>query len=269
MLARRLISMIAVALQVGCSSLTIQEPKDNIFIVSGVSTPVIAVARPQFTSSKVTINGNDVTQQMQQVSPQQIQGNFSLADGNHGILVEAVVPCWYCSGSSTRIEFSRQVCVVPQTPQTGPFKSAYSVGSGQSWGPGSPDLPRLITNGVAQQTRWNFRRLAGAFSSTGLIESSDAPCRCLRSTALAQGVLIILAMCNESDPMQQWQSLSIPASGSSQFRFQNNGFGTSEACLTEGPAPGRVLVRSSCNDAPNQLWTIRDGPTNAILNSPW
>ncbi len=174
----------------GCSSLTLVEPTEETYFPPGSGIAVIAVASPEFTSSKVTINGNDVTSQLRQVSPQRIEGSVAVAAGLHTLVVDATVPCSTCATNPSPVSVRRQVCVLPPGPSSGPSKIEFSVGSGQSWGVQSPALPRVISNGVANVLHWEFVRLGSAFSSVGLISSIEAPCRCLRSSDPVPGALI-------------------------------------------------------------------------------
>jgi hypothetical protein len=266
---RPAISATLVLALTGCSSLALVEPREATYLSSGSAVAVIAEAQPGFRSAKVTIDGNDVTSQMRQVSPQRIEGTVALPAGISTIVVDAQPAPSYFVPYPSPLSVRRRVCVLPSAPSTGPSKSAFSVGSGQSWGVQSTALPRVINNGIAATTRWQFDRLGGPFSTVGLISSVDAPCRCLRSSDPAQGAPIALAMCDPQDTLQQWQSLAPVATAPAQLRFQNFGRGASDACLTEGAPPARVLIQLGCQDTPNQLWTVRDTATNAVLNSPW
>ena len=146
----------------GCSSLTLVEPKEETYLPSGSGVTVVAIARPEFAASKVTIDGTDVTSQLRQTSPQQLEGNVAVAAGVHTLVVEAKVACSTCSSNPSPLTIRRQVCVLPPGPATGPAKRAFSVGSGQSWGVQSLALPRVINNGIAEFLRWDFIRIGGS-----------------------------------------------------------------------------------------------------------
>lgn len=215
------------------------------------------------------LDGNNVTGQFSQLSGSQVQQATltNLAPGRHTLAASADTLQWwflipYCGGGSDTANF----CVAAQTSLSTPSKTALANRDNLSWTKTSDTTVGVAADAGTLMTRWNLIRLGGFASTTGLIQSTEHSCLCMRSVDDKQGTPIGLVMCDANDATQQWQALQVPPFGTGNYRFQNNGRGISDACLTEGP--NNVLIQRACNDTPDQLWSIRDN-TNGLLGPPF
>ncbi len=269
MLLKHALGLAAIVSLAACSSFNVVQPQDGTIVTLPATAKVVIDGNPSLSGVKVTAGTTDYSNQFNYVTASRSEGNLNLPAGNHTIAVEGDVPCWYCSGQSFHHTEQRKICVVAAGPLTGPSKTPRSNAAGNlSWSTagGSTGVGVAADTGAAS-TRWNFRRLGGIGSSRGLIESVQFPCRCLISTDAAQNTPIGLAMCDANDVMQHWTSLQATGGAApGNLRFQNNGRGVSDACLTESAG---VLVQRGCNDTPPQVWLIKDNVTGMTGGSPW
>jgi hypothetical protein len=249
-----------------CSSFSITSPQDGTVVKLPATTNVTVGANPSMTGLQVKVDGADVSNQIAFVSDAQSRGPLSLPAGRHAISATATVPCWYCSPQPWQASFQTNVCVAGQTSPATPSKTALAKGDTLSWVKTSDTTVGMAPDAGAVSTHWSLIRLGGIASSTGLIQSTENECLCMRSMAAASDTPIGLAVCDGTDPLQQWQALQVPPFGPGNYRIQNNGRGISDACLTEGA--NNVLVQRPCNDTPQQLWSIRDNITG-MLGSPF
>ena len=267
MLLKWTLGLVVIAALSACSSFNVSQPQDGAIIVAPATTKVTIEGDPRLSGVQVRLDGADVSNQITALSAGRSEGNLNIPIGRHTINVEADVPCWYCGGGWFHHTAQRNICVVAAGPLAGAFKTPRSNAAGnRSWSTGGGTGVSVAADTGTASTRWNFRRLGGIASSRGLIESVELPCRCLRSDAAAQNTPIGLAMCDQNDALQQWTSLQGVGWGPGNLRFQNDGRGVSDACLTES---GGVLVQRSCNDTPEQVWVIRDNATGTTGSSPW
>ncbi len=176
------------------------------------------------------------------------------------------MPCWYCSPQPWQASYQTNYCVASQSSLTTPSKTALAKGDNLTWVKTSETTVGVGADAGTLFTRWNLIRLGGIASSTGLIQSTENSCECMRSMDAAQGTAIGLVICDPTDTTQQWQALQVAPFGTGNYRLENNGRGISDACLTEGP--NSVLIQKACNDTPDQLWSVRDN-TNATLGPPF
>lgn len=273
MLLRNVLVVASIAALSACSSFDVVQPKDGAIVTLPATTKVVIDGNPSLSGVQVNVGNTSFSNQMSYVSGARSEGNLALPAGSHTIAVEGDVPCWYCTGQSFHHSVQRKVCVVAAGPLTGPTKTPRSNAAGNwSWATASDQKLVVVADTGTSKTRWNFRRLGGITASSGLIESAEFPCRCLRSMVAGQREPVGLAMCDVSDPLQEWQSLPpITSLGfpPGNFRFQNRGRGVSDACLTQGPAPDTLLIQKGCNDTPDQVWSIRDNTTGMPASSPW
>jgi hypothetical protein len=270
MFLRNALGLAAIAALTACSSFEVVQPKYGAIVTLPANTNVVINGNPSLSGVRVQVDGTDYSNQLMSVSAARSEGDLNLLAGYHSIEVEADVPCWYCSGQSFHHTAQRKICVVPPGPLLVPSKTPRDNAPGNlSWATASEEKVVLATDAGTPRTRWNFRRLGGIASSSGLVESIEFPCRCLRSMVDTQGAPVGLAMCDTSDPLQQWQALNVLAFPPGNFRFQNNGRGVSDACLTEGPAPDKLLIQRACNDTPDQVWSITDNTTGQSGGSPF
>ncbi len=254
----------------GC--VTITQPQDgaatsrNLAGVSSVTAEVSFRSQLCAGTFNATLDGNNVTAQFSPSGAQLQQATFAnLAPGLHTLTASAdTLQYWilfpYCGSGTDTANF----CVPIQYSIATPSKTAFANRDNLSWLKASDTTVTVAADVGASFNRWNLIRLGGIASSTGLIQSTDNSCLCMRSMDDRQSTPIGLALCNPQDATQQWQALQIPPSGS--FRFQNNGRGVSDACLTEGP--NLSLIQRSCLDTPDQLWKVRDN-TNGQFGSPF
>lgn len=269
---RNALGLAAIAALAACSSFDVVRPKDGTVVTLPATTNVTIDGSPRLSGVRLRVDGTDHSNQLtMNSSATRSEGNLSLPAGNHSIEVEADVPCWYCTGQSFHHTAQRKICVASPGSPSAPSKTPRANAPGSlSWSTASDERVVVAAAGTTLNTRWNFRRLGGIASSTGLIESIQFPCRCLRSMEATQGAPVGLVMCDINDPLQQWQSLQATgAYPSGNLRFQNNGRGLSDACLTEGPAPDKLLIQRACNDTPDQVWRITDNITGQSGVSPW
>lgn len=247
-----------------CVSFGITAPRDGTLFKNPVTTDVVVGASPSMTGLQVKLDGNDVSNQIGFVSDAQSRGPLSLAVGNHSIVATATVPCWYCSPQSWQASFQTNVCVSAQASLTTPSTSALAKRDNLGWARTSDTTVGVAADTGTLTTRWNLLRLGGFASTTGLIRSTENDCLCMRSMAASPDTPIGLALCDGADVLQQWQALQVAPIVTGYYRFQNNGRGVSDACLTEG-ANG-VLIQRACNDTPDQLWSIKDKITGMSVS---
>lgn len=264
---RRLAATVAAAGSLSaCVSFSITAPPDGTIFKNPVTTDVVVGANPSMTGLQVKLDGTDVSNQIGFVSDVQSRGAVSLAVGKHSIVATATVPCWYCSPQAWQASFQANVCVSSQTSLTTPSRTALAKRDNLGWARTSDTTVGVAADTGTLSTRWNLIRLGGIASTTGLIQSTENDCLCMRSMDAAQDTPIGLALCDGNDATQQWQALQMPPFGTGNYRIQNNGRGISDACLTEG-ASG-VLVQRACNDMPDQLWSIKS-TTTGMLGAPF
>jgi len=267
MLLKHALGLLAIAVLTACSSFNVVQPQDGAIVTLPAATPVTIEGSPSLSGVQVSVNGTNVSNQITTVSNARSEGMLNLPAGQHTIDVQADVPCWYCAGQWFHHTAQRKICVVAPGPLTGPSKTPRSNAAGNmSWSTAGGSGVGVAADAGGPSTRWGFRRLGGIASNRGLIESVEFPCRCLRSMADAQNTPIGLARCDMADALQQWTSLQAVGAAAGNFRFQNDGRGLSDACLTESSG---VLVQRACNDTPPQVWSIRDNVTNMTGGSPW
>ena len=267
MLLKWTLGLVVIAALNACSSFNVSQPQDRTVIVAPATTKVTIEGNPRLSGVQVRVDGTDVSTQITAVSAARSEGDLNIPLGRHTIDVQADVPCWYCGGGWFQHTAQRNICVVAAGPLSGPFKTPRSNAAGnRSWSTAGGTGVSVAIDAGAASTRWNFRRLGGIGSNRGLIESVELPCRCLRSEAAAQNTPIGLAMCDQNDVLQQWTSLQGVGWGPGNLRFQNDGRGVSDACLTESAG---VLVQRGCNDTPEQVWVVRDNATGTSVSSPW
>lgn len=252
----------AAASLVACSSLNLVQPIDGSTIKLPAQTAVDVTASPSMSGLQVTVDGNDVSGQINYVSDSESRGQLSLPAGRHTVGAAATVPCWYCSPQATQLSIQAKVCVA-DVPSLTASETAIANSDSLVWSKTSDTSISVAADGGTALTRWNVTRLGGIASSFAIISSIDNSCLCMRSMDASQSTPIGLAVCDGTDPLQQWQFLAIPSGGPNAFRVQNNGRGISDACLTENPSD-HVLVQLACNDTPNQLWKFRNNTTGQV-----
>jgi hypothetical protein len=239
-----------------CSGFSITQPKDGSTIRLPGATTVVVDASPSMTGLRVFADGADVSGQIGYVSDAERRGNLSLAAGRHAIMAAASVPCWYCAPNPTQLSMQISLCVANQNSTASPSKTALAQADGKTWSKASDATIAVGSDDQSLGTHWRLFA-PGLGGSVGIIRSVENDCLCMKSMDALQDTPIGLAICDLTDPLQQWQALQ-PA-GSSHWRLQNNGRAISDACLTEG-ANG-LLVQRACNDTPDQLWSVRDNTT--------
>lgn len=255
---RTMLGALSMLVLVGCSNFRVIEPEDGSVITQPAQTRISFEGNPRITGSRVTVDGNDYSGQGAYAADNRWQAALTLPLGTHTVAVEADVPCWYCSGQSFRHTAAHTICVVAPGQLGGLLKTPLAQADGATWASVSDRQIAIESDAGSPRTRWNFRRLGGFTSDRGLIESAAFPCRCLRSMEDRSGAPVGFWACNQADPLQQWQALPVTPN---RFRIQNLGRGVSDACLTEGPAPDRLLIQRNCNDTPDQVWSVRDNAT--------
>ena len=256
---KAIVSAVSVCVLSGCSNFKVIEPQDGAVFIQPATVPVLFEGNPRITNSQVTVGASTVSGAY--VGSNRWQANPTLPPGTHNIAIEADVPCSYCAGQSFKHRATRTVCVTAPGSLSAPLKTPLAQADNQTWASQNATRITIEPDAGNARTRWNFIRIGGVASSDGLIESAGFPCHCLRSMEDKQNAPIGFWACNTADPLQQWQALPVPAAGPNRWRIQNRGRGVSDACLTEGPAPDRLLIQRACNDTPEQLWTIRDNTT--------
>lgn len=101
--------MVLAVMLPGCA-ITIQQPANNASVTSPARAVVTGNAA--FSGLRVSVNGNDVSNQMMPTSPSRAEGDLSLPLGLNTITATATVPCWYCSGGSTQSTDSKSFVAV-------------------------------------------------------------------------------------------------------------------------------------------------------------
>lgn len=100
---------------VSCASFRIQEPANNATIILPSPTKIV-VTGPSYTGLKVTVDGADVSSQMNSTGSSDT-GDVSLAAGAHTVIASADVQCWNCPGGKTHSTDSKSF-IVSHGPQT-------------------------------------------------------------------------------------------------------------------------------------------------------
>jgi hypothetical protein len=255
------LAALAIALS-SCSSFSITAPRDGGIVLAPATTPITVKASPSMTALRVAIDGNDVTGQINSISAGESIGQVALPPGMHTVTASADVACWYCSPQPWQATYQNKFCVATQTSTATASKTALAKGDGRSWNKTSNTTVGVAADTGTLMTRWTLVSKGGFTSTTGQIRSTENTCLCMRSMDAAQGTPVGLALCDPNDPLQQWQALQMPPGGTGNYRVQNTGRGVSDACLTEGA--NDVLIQRSCNDTPEQLWSVRDNTTGQL-----
>ena len=246
----------ATAVLSACSSFTVA-PTDGAVVKLPAKTTVVVNPSPSMSGLVVKLDGANVSSQINYVSDRESRGDLSVPAGNHTITAEADVPCWYCAGQTYHPSSQAKFCVAAATwPSTATTFTAFAKGDSMGWAKTTSDT----TVGVAADsgtatTRWNLVRVSGIGQAIGIIQSTENTCLCMRSTDVASGTPIGLAICDSTDNMQLWQALLIPNTNG-HYRLQNFGRSVSSACLTEGA--NSMLIQNGCLDTDQQLWKIKD-----------
>lgn len=270
MLLRIVLVLCVSVLVAACSSFNVPEPDDYAVVLAPSPIKFALVGNPSVSQVRALEGTTDYSGQLSYVSQTRAEANLTLPAGRHVLALSGDVPCWYCGGGTFHGTQQRTVCVVPQTPSAAPAMTPRSNAAGNlSWSAASLQSLVVATDSGMPATRWIFRRAGGFASDRGLIESARFPNACLRSVDAAQNAPVGLACCDTNDTLQLWQALPAPGWPAGNLRVQNTGRGVSDACLTEGPAPGKVLIQRGCNDTPEQVWTIRDNQTGQNTSSPF
>lgn len=256
---RAIVLVLSLCTLSACSNFRVIQPEEGT-VFTNARLPIQFEGNPSISNPRVMLGTTDLTTQGSYAGSNRWQADVPLPNGEHILSIETDVPCWYCSGQSFRHRATVAICGAPATASTALLKTPAAQGDGQSWASVDAKTIKIEADANNARTRWNFRRLGGITSSDGLIESAAFPCHCLRSMEATQGAAIGFSACNINDTLQRWQALEMPP-GSGRYRIQNRGRGVSDACLTEGPAPERLLVQRGCNDTPEQLWTVRNNST--------
>lgn len=272
---RRLQVLVAATAAFGlCAcSFQIKEPSDGsvVTIPTPTSTTKVVLTGSNYTLTKVTADGTDVTGQMVDKGSNTFEGDLNIAPGTHTIVANADVSCFYCIGGQSHVTDTKTFCVeVAGATVAMPMTPFEQGGSMQSWRPSEPNVS-LTPDAGTKLTRWQFARLAGAFSEFGVIISAQTPCLCLRSPDDKANSAIALAVCDFSDMRQQWHGLQWQLSGGKgffQFENRQNSINGTPGCITDGGA--NQIVQRDCNHTPDQLWSIHDETTNTFMTgSPW
>jgi hypothetical protein len=262
--------LIAIAALTACNtSFDMPEPPElGRAVIAPATTKVLVNATPRIERFQVRVDGKDSTFRFNSAVDTRREADLNLAVGRHTVDVEADVSCWYCSGRAYHYVVKRNVCVLQQAgPSSAASKTPKAKADNLSWGTASDAKVVVVADAGTPKTRWSF--IGNPLGDKGIIESIEFPCRCLRSMDDKQNTSIGLAVCDRNDPVQVWQALKVLPFSDNRYRFQNTGRGISEACLTEGPAPDKLLVQRGCNDTPEQLWLLTDNTSGTAGVSPW
>lgn len=272
-----------VALFTGCASLNVLQPlNDQQTVLAPVPAnpsaapkmPVVVVGQPQISALTVTIrdpNGvvRDVSGELAATSPQRREGQVSTAYGNIQLIATGTLPCSTCSGGTSTLTVERNVCVYPGA-NTSPAKSFALVADNALGVDGRGPSPNVVPNAAGPETRWEFIRVGGFASSSGLIRSALNSCLCLRSPDASSGSAVTLATCRTADMQQHWNLLSAPGRPSDNLRIQNVNWGAgAPTCLVRPTTGGTVLVQGTCSDTGNSLWRVRNNSSGAFESNPF
>ena len=256
----------------GCSAIEITRPAPLGDVVTlPASAKVQVKGSPRVASVRIVVNGAGSIGPLAGGS-NLFELDLALPAGRHRLDIRAEVPCWYCTGGTFDESVQRKVCVVAPGPLSGPSKTPLSnAAGGSTWKTNATAFVAEVvvaTDTGTPSTRWAFQG-RGIGTTTGQIASVEFPCRCLRSMEDRQGAQVALVMCDDSDALQLWQSVSESAYPPGNFSLQNTGRGYASACLSEGPPPDKWLVHRDCNSTADQVWSIRDNTTGQTGGSPW
>jgi hypothetical protein len=256
--------------------LTIPSNPSLQHIPTATSTTKVGVtANADFTLQKVTVDDGtgpkDVTSQIGYKSSDTYEGDLQLAPGKtYTVVATAEIYCWYCTGQKWQSSAKKTffVCSAPP-PGTMTSSTFEQGGSMLSWANPSGATISLASDTGTSATRWKLRALIQSTTSDqGTIESVQSPCMCLRSSDDQPNTAPTLALCDQTDPRQQWFSgLRQTGAGNKGFYDFNNV--KTQHCLTEGG--GGQITQKDCNQTPDQLWAVRDNVANTFKSSsyPW
>ena len=79
-----------------CAGFSMTAPENGSVVRLGAQTTFVVVASPSMTGLQVKVDGNDVTNQITDLTDVRAQGQVTLPVGTHGISATATVPCWHC-----------------------------------------------------------------------------------------------------------------------------------------------------------------------------
>jgi hypothetical protein len=256
----------AVTLFPACA-IQISQPPD---IVTTTTTKVVVTANASYTGLRVSLDGNDVSNQMvyQGAGSNRDEGSFSrLLAGMHTVVASADVYCWYCTGRNTSSTRTKAFCVSPAAT-----KITFAQSDNSSWASaGSASLSQAADSGMCA-TRWRFIPSSpGIGTMVGRIESAETPNSCLTSPNDNASSVITLTACNPSDLRQRWHGRREQLSGGKGFYvFENQAPTNTFRCLTQ-MSGGSAVIQTTCSNATGQLWAVRNNTTGLFETEvhPW
>lgn len=273
-----LAAIVVTALSACASSIKIEQPAaDSVITVpsSPAAAKVVVTGNDSYKGLRVTVDGTDVSNQMvyQGAGSNRDEGNLSLPLGRHTVVARAEVPCWYCQGQTWTSTDTKTFCLV-FAGAAGLTKTAFAQADNNSWSSTGGANVSYAADAATNATRWRMTpAVSGIGNNVGVIESMEFPCKCLRSPDDNNNSVMELAICDRTDPRQQWRGIRRQlTAGKGVYSFESiasNSFG----CLTE-QSGGTQLIQRACDITtvtPAQLWTVRKNTTNAFETdtNPW
>jgi hypothetical protein len=258
-----------------CSGVSISTPAADAVIALPSTAHVEITSSRSISNVKLSVDGTDVSNQVSYSTP---SGNYvadlTLAAGFHTIVASADAYCSYCTGQTYRASDTKKFCVGAGGGATN--KTLFSQADNLGWSSATSTTTAIAAD-AGPETKWiMFPKGAGIVSVPGTIQSKMFLCSCLRAPADANGTLVELAPCDNTDSRQVWDGTRQQLTGGTGFyQFHNEGVGIiNRGCLAEGNSAGGTagkLVLGDCSVVSDQLWKVRNNTSNSFESdqSPW
>jgi len=270
--ALRLFAAVGVIVLSACSgALRIETPAADAVTRLPSATQVVVTESGRVSQVRVTVDGNDVTNQFTYNSDRWV-GNLTLIEGMHTVVTTGDQYCAYCTGQTNRLTDSRTFCVTAASSVT--TKGISAQGSGLSWSSMAARKVGVASDNGTDATKWRLQPKGGGIVSVpGIIRSVQNPCLCLRSPSDTNGAAVELAPCDPNDDRQVWNGTREQTSANGGlYQFRNRGVGSANAgCLAEGNTNGGtagLLVQDFCNGTPDRLWKVRHNQLMQFESDP-
>lgn len=269
---QRLTTAVGLIFLTGCSGgIKIEQPAVDAVTLLPTVTHVVVTESGRVTQFRLTVDGNDVTNQVTYGSSR-YAGDLNLPAGMHTIVATGDGYCAYCTGQTHKVTDSKTFCVTAASPFT--TKTIFAQGDNLSWSSIDARKVAVATDDGTAATKWTLQpKGSGIVSVPGTIRSGKNPCLCLRSPSDTNGAAVELAPCDANDDRQVWNATREQASNNVGFyQFRNKGFGSANAgCLAEGNAADNTvgqLVQHFCDGSPGRLWKVRHNQLMQFESNP-
>lgn len=263
-----------VAFTAGCTTFNLDAPVDHSAVRQSAGVSVQMRGSPRIVRNSVTVDGQvPGPGTVPCSSDTQCSGVLpGVLPGNHVVAVTAEVACWYCSPNPTTMSASRSVCLADDPAAlNGVAKTAAAKSNGLLMSNPSDTVAttQASTAGSARDRQWQFYRVGGLLSSTGVIRSVANGCLCLQSQMSPSDRNITLGRCDLTGQTaaQNWEKFPSGRFSNGQtdpdaVRLKNSG---SQNCITAGA--NNALTDELCDLSMNataketQAWIVRSVTT--------